>query len=103
MGNALKPNRKYEHLYAIVRYVTNADEATPIDLRFLVTKVVSDGNYAQREANRLNTLNKDKDYHYFVQITRFEEVPPAAAPVPPMLLDSAAATPAREVTPPSQS
>ena len=94
MGNLLKANRKYQHLYAIVRHWTKADEKAPVDLRFSVTKVVSDGNYAEREVNRLNELNADKDYYYFTQITRFEEVPIEAEPIAPVQLSLSDATPA---------
>lgn len=84
MGGTMKPNKKYQHIYAIVRYATNADDKTPIDLRFFVTKVVTDGNYADREVKRLNELNKDKDYCYFSQITRFEEVPVTTEEIKPI-------------------
>ena len=82
MASALKPNRRFEHLYAITRYATQGDDQMPLDLRFTVTKVVTDSNYAQEEVNRLNQLNKDKGYYYFSQITRLEEVPVRSEPVP---------------------
>jgi hypothetical protein len=86
MASTLKANRKYQHLYAITRYAPHADEKTPLDLRFTVTKVVTDAEYAQQEVNRLNELNKEKGYCYFFQITRFEEVPTSAQPISPMEL-----------------
>lgn len=82
----MKPNRKYAHLYAVVRYATEADELTPIDMRFSIIKVVADPHYANQEAARLGGLNEGKGYHYFVQIARFEDVPIVAQPVPPINL-----------------
>lgn len=89
MGNAMKPNRKFAHLYAVVRYATDADELTPLELRFQIVKVVPDRRYAEQEATRLRTLNEAKGYHYFVQIARFEEVQVEAhsmspGPLPPL-------------------
>jgi hypothetical protein len=73
MANSMKPSKKYEHLYAVVRYDT--DETTPIDLRFFIVKVVADRQYADEEAKRLFALNKKKGYYYFVQIARYEGAP----------------------------
>jgi hypothetical protein len=73
MPDALKPNKKYGHLYAIIRH--DAGSVAPIDLQVTVKKVVSDPLYAAREVERLNELNSEKGCYYFHQITRFEEVP----------------------------
>jgi hypothetical protein len=75
MSPSLKPNRIYQHIYAIVRYETDADENTPIDLRVTVKKVVVDPHYAEKEVKRLNDLNKEKSCYYFYQVTRFEDTP----------------------------
>jgi len=75
MAADLKPSKKYQHIYAILRYETDAGENVPIDLRVTVKKVVVDPQFADQEVKRLNELNKDKGCHYFVQITRFEDVP----------------------------
>jgi len=75
MSQELKPNRKYQHIYAILRYEVDADETAPIDLRITVKKVVVDPHYADAEVKRLNDLNKDKKSYYFSQVTRFEDVP----------------------------
>ncbi len=73
MSGELKPNRKYQHIYAIIRYDIDADSDAPIDLRITVKKVVVDPQYAEAEVKRLNELNKDKDSYYFYQVTRFED------------------------------
>ena len=75
MADALKPNKKYGHLCAILRYETDADPMTPIDLRVTVKKVVCDPRYAACEVERLNKLNQEKGRYYFSQVTRFEDVP----------------------------
>jgi hypothetical protein len=89
MADSLKPNRKYGHLYAIVRYETDADPLAPIDLRITVKKVVSDPHFAAREVERLNELNQEKGSYYFFQITRFEDVPVEVQDVAPIRADVA--------------
>lgn len=75
MSASLKPHKKYEHLFAIVRYDSAADPLCPIDFRVTVKKIVADATYAASEVKRLNELNQDKGSYYFYQITRFEDVP----------------------------
>jgi hypothetical protein len=82
----MKPNRKYQHMYAIIRYETDADMNAPIDLRITVKKVVVDPHYAEKEVKRLNELNKDKGSYYFCQVTRFEDAPVEVQVLPPMQL-----------------
>lgn len=86
MSRGMKPNRKYQHIYAILRYETDADVSTPIDLRITVKKVVIDPQYAEREVKRLNELNKDKGSYYFCQVTRFEDASVDVQALPPMQL-----------------
>ena len=66
-------HKKYTHVYALVRI----DDFGP-DIPFnadsvVVTKVFSDQEKAESEAERLNKLNGEKDCHYFVRITRMED------------------------------
>ena len=86
MSRGMKPNRKYQHMYAIIRYETDADMNAPIDLRITVKKVVVDPHYAEKEVKRLNELNKDKGSYYFCQVTRFENAPVEVQVLPPMQL-----------------
>ena len=86
MSGAVKPNRKYQHMYAIIRYETDADMNAPIDLRVTAKKVVVDPHYAEKEVKRLNELNKDKGSYYFCQVTRFEDTPVEVQALPPMQL-----------------
>jgi hypothetical protein len=81
MVDELKPNKKYSHLFAILRYEADLDPTSPIDLRVTVKKVVTDAEYAAAEVGRLNALNKEKGSYYFSQITRLEEVPAEAGDV----------------------
>jgi hypothetical protein len=74
MTDSLKPSKRYDHVYAIVRYETDAEESTPIDIRITVKKIVTDPLIAKSEVRRLNGLNADKGSFYFMQVTRFEEV-----------------------------
>ncbi len=85
MTEVLKPNKKYGHVYAIIRYETDAAQATPIDLRVTVKKIVTDPHYAEKEVQRLNDLNKEKGSYYFLQVTRFEDAPVPFQAVPPIM------------------
>jgi hypothetical protein len=84
MAGTLKPNKKYQHVYAIIRYETDADERAPIDFRITVKKVVVDPHQAEMEVKRLNDLNQDKGSYYFCQLTRFEHAPVEAQELPAM-------------------
>ncbi len=86
MSVGMKPNQKYQHMYAIIRYETDADMNAAIDLRITVKKVVVDPHYAEQEVKRLNELNKDKGSYYFCQVTRFEDTPVEIQALPPMQL-----------------
>jgi hypothetical protein len=88
MAGTMKPSKKYQHLYAIVRYETDADENAPIDLRVTVKKVVVDPHHAEAEVKRLNDLNKDKSCYYFCQVTRFEDALVEVQELPPIPLAS---------------
>ncbi len=81
MAATLKPSKNYQHIYAILRYETDADEKVPIDLRVTVKKVVVDPHYAESEVKRLNELNQDKGSYYFCQLTRFEDTAVSQCPV----------------------
>jgi hypothetical protein len=83
MPREMKASTKYQHVYAIIRYETDADSNAPIDLRITVKKVVVDPHYAEEEVKRLNDLNQDKGSYYFYQVTRFEDVPVEAQTLPP--------------------
>jgi hypothetical protein len=94
MTRPLKPSKKHEHVFAIVRYETDADANTPIELRVTIKKVVLDPQFAEMEVKRLNELNKEKGAHYFYQVTRFEGVPLEVQSVPPMQLTATEENPA---------
>lgn len=78
MDELVKPNKKYPHLFAILRY-DNQDPACPIDQRITVKKIVTTAEYAESEVIRLNQLNADKGAFYFYQITRLDDAMKTAA------------------------
>jgi len=86
MSVGMKPNRKYQHMYAIIRYETDVDKYAPIDLRITIKNVVVDPHYAEKEVKRLNDLNKDKGSYYFCQVARFEDAPVEVQALAPMQL-----------------
>jgi hypothetical protein len=73
MDELVKPNKKYPHLFAILRYDSFQDAACPIDQRITVKKIVTTAEHAESEVVRLNQLNADKGAIYFYQITRLDD------------------------------
>ena len=66
------PNRKYDHVFAIVRVDTYDELEVPLENAVIVKKVVWTQYDAEAEVERLNRLNKDKGCVYFWQVTRLE-------------------------------
>ncbi len=64
-----KPNSKYLHLYAIVRF----DPDLSCENGATVVKVFPTKELAEQEASRLREVNKGKRSTYAVQIARFAE------------------------------
>ncbi len=86
----LKPSPRHDHVYAVVRYDQDCEDA-PMDLRVRVVKVVADPQFADREVARLNELNGEKGCYYFASVTRIEKesviaVPVQASPTPSKLV-----------------
>jgi hypothetical protein len=67
-------NSRSDQVYAIVRIDDFLGNDTPIEHRITVKKVMPDAENAEREAERLNRLQKDKGVRYFSQITRMERI-----------------------------
>jgi hypothetical protein len=65
----MKPNKKFKHVYAIVRHDQWGDKQS-----FSVVKVVFDADYADQEVKRLNNLNQHKGCKYESQVTRLDEI-----------------------------
>lgn len=61
------PHSKYPHVYAVLRLDPGDG---PLERQVTVTKVMRDRDAAEREVERLNTLNSGKGCQYVVQITR---------------------------------
>ena len=81
--NALKPHPRFDHVYAIVRYETDAGEIASVESRVTVKKIVLDPHVAEDEVRRLNALNAGKGAYYFAQVTRIEKGVAESIPVQP--------------------
>ncbi|MEX0701337.1 MAG: hypothetical protein WD069_04515 [Planctomycetales bacterium] len=77
----LKPSARHDHVFAIVRFESDAGEDVPIDVRVSVTKIVTDPAVADAEVHRLNELNHGKGSYYFSQVTRIEKSVAEARPL----------------------
>lgn len=78
--------RSKRPVWVVVRYDqwSEAFESVGVERRITVVKVLDDGDEAQREAARLNTLNGLKGCLYWSQMTRWLEPRPAQpAPATP--------------------
>ena len=69
----LKPNRRYQHGFAIIRIDDYFGDETPIEQRITVKKVVRDAGEADREVERLNNLRDGQRSRYVSQITRIDD------------------------------
>jgi len=69
----MKTNPRFDHVYAILRYETDAGENVPINVRVTVKKIVLDPHVADAEVRRLNDLNQGTGCVYFAQVTRIEK------------------------------
>jgi hypothetical protein len=67
--NRLKKNANSDHLFVVIR-IDDLSPNTPIEQRIALTKVFLDENAADREAARLNDLNKNKGSRYVVKVSR---------------------------------
>ena len=66
------PNRRYAHVFAIVRVDSGAASGAHPEEAITVTRVVWGRETAEAEVERLNELNCGKGSVYFWQITRLE-------------------------------
>jgi hypothetical protein len=70
------PNRKYEHVYAIIRLDKNVVSASIPDRNLItVTKVVLTKEEAEREVTRLSQLNVAQGSEYYCDVTRIQRLP----------------------------
>ena len=65
-----KPHSKFLHVYAVIRFDSPVDPASP-ENSMAIVKVFSSKSVAEKEASRLNKLNAAKGGRYIVQVTRF--------------------------------
>lgn len=70
------PNRKYDHVFAIVRIDTPATAITPPEQMIVVIKVVWAQETAESEVERLIHLKGKKKAIYFWMVTRLERKEP---------------------------
>ena len=90
----LKPSPRNAHVYAVVRFDTEAGDDVPVELRFTVKEIVTDPAVAGAEVKRLNTLSSDKGAYYFFQVTRIRKATAeelgVVEPLPPLPSQTAA-------------
>ena len=65
-----QPNRKYKHLYTVVRIDLPVDAEFP-ENSLSIVKAFSAKETAEKEAERLSGVNKGKSSRYCMKITRF--------------------------------
>jgi hypothetical protein len=82
----MKPSKRYDHVFAILRVDAFQDPDVPVNEKVSVTKIVRDAETARREVDRLNGLQQSEDVYYFFQVTRMERT---AAPVDPGIYTTA--------------
>ena len=64
-----QPNRRYAHLYPVVRIDTPVNNERP-ENSVTAVKTYESEEQADVEAKRLNVLKADKSCHYFTCVTR---------------------------------
>lgn len=67
MHQQQKPNKRYERVFAIIRFDTYYDIDTPIEIKIHTTKVFWTEKDAEWEIKRLNSLKCTKGSIYFYQ------------------------------------
>ena len=74
-----RPDRQYDHAFAVLRFDRWLAEGQLTDERLeaavTVKAVVWTREKAEREVARLNEINRDKDCHYFHLLARVERKP----------------------------
>jgi len=68
-----KPNSKWRHVYAVVRFDLPLDSEHPQD-RVSVVKVFTSRDAAEQEVSGLMKINSDKGCEYAAYVTRFVSV-----------------------------
>jgi hypothetical protein len=68
-----QPNAKFEHVYAIVRIDTDMLSSQSLDNAFTIVKALRKREDADKEIDRLNSVNAGKSCSYFVQLCRLEK------------------------------
>jgi hypothetical protein len=68
----MKPNSKFDHVYAIVRVDEYPGLVVPTEETVSVIKVLWEAEAAKREVGRLNAQRRTEGSHYFLQVTRLE-------------------------------
>lgn len=68
-------NAKFDHVYAIIRIdcPPSAKTIAVEEVSVTVTRVLFNKDMAEREVDRLNTLNSQKGCQYICQLTRLEK------------------------------
>jgi hypothetical protein len=104
MSVPMKPNNKFDHVYAIIRVDEYPGLVVPTQETISVTKVMWDARVAKQEVDRLNAQRKSEKSHYFLQVTRLERKEQRAViPATVALLEGMLAVNPRPVLVPAES
>src|SRR5262245_59924357 len=68
----MKQNKRYDHVFVIIRVDTFHRAETPWAEMVSVNRVMWDAEAADKEVERLNALNAGKGSSYFAQVARLE-------------------------------
>jgi hypothetical protein len=70
----MKPNSRFDHAFVILRIDCFQGSETPLEDKVTVTKILFDGDAAEKEVERLNSLHPDSRVRYFSQLARLETI-----------------------------
>lgn len=76
----VRRNRRFEHVYAILRIDRGIDGIMPSIDNVIVTKVFREIEEAEKEVARLNSIGNSDKCAYHMQITRITREPDQASP-----------------------
>jgi hypothetical protein len=79
----MKPSKRFDHAYAILRFDEFLGTDVPIDHKVTVKQIVWDPELAQREVDRLNALQGGGGVFYIFRVTRVQKTCQEAAVTAP--------------------
>ncbi len=79
MITPMKPNKRYNRVYVILRVDEYPDLVVPTQEKVSVTKILRDAEAAKQEVDRLNAQRRSENSHYLLQVARLEREPQTTA------------------------